>query len=190
MGKFAFILFLTFVASPATLYAAAVPEIPFYSQFSDIEWQSWQKKSCGVASLAMVINFYEPGASSAQNLLEEGLDAEAYIKNAGWTHKGLVSLSKKYGLIGETYDFSQTTMSAAFEALKKFLDQGPIIASVHYKFDPKSTIPHLVVINMFDGKNIFYNDPAEKSGNKIISVGDFERGWKKKFIVIRPEINI
>jgi ABC-type bacteriocin/lantibiotic exporter with double-glycine peptidase domain len=57
---------------------------------------------------------------------------------------------------------------------------------VHYKFDPKSTIPHLVVINGIKDNTLYYNDPAAKTGEKQISVTDFLRGWKQRFIVLRP----
>jgi predicted double-glycine peptidase len=64
--------------------------------------------------------------------------------------------------------------------------EGPVILSVHYKFDPKSTIPHLVVIDAVDNGVVYYNDPAAKTGEKQISVTNFLKGWKKKVIVIRP----
>jgi ABC-type bacteriocin/lantibiotic exporter with double-glycine peptidase domain len=57
---------------------------------------------------------------------------------------------------------------------------------VHYKFDPKSTIPHLVVVDGIVGGVVYYNDPAAKTGEKQISTADFLKGWKKKVIVVRP----
>ena len=60
------------------------------------------------------------------------------------------------------------------------------MASVHYKFDPRSSIPHLVVIDGIKDNVVYYNDPAAKIGQKQISVIDFQKAWKKKYIVIRP----
>jgi ABC-type bacteriocin/lantibiotic exporter with double-glycine peptidase domain len=163
-----------------------VPVVPFYSQFQDIHTTSWQKVGCGVASLAMIIDYYTSTSTSVDTLLKEGLTHGAYDKNAGWIHSGLISLSKKYGLNGSTYDVSSLSKDAALTQLKTYLDDGPVIVSVHYKFNPKSPIPHLVVLDGIEDGVIYYNDPATKVGQKKISIADFQKGWKKRFIVIRP----
>ena len=163
---------------------AVIPDVPFYSQFRDIREAQWRKLSCGVASLAMVINFYKPGTVSPDTLLNQGIAAGAYIKDAGWSHWGLISLAKKYGLQGEPVDLSGLNSDVAFARLKKFLRKGPVIASVHYKFEPQNPIPHLVVINGVSGDTVFYNDPAAPSGGKSISAQNFLKAWKKRLISI------
>lgn len=163
-----------------------VPQVPFYSQFQDIQSPAWQKVGCGIASLAMVVEYYKPDTISVNELLHQGIASGAYNQNAGWIHQGLISLSKKYGLVGSTHDLSKLNNKDAFSQFKKILIDGPVIASVHYKFDPKSTIPHLVVIDVIDNDIIYYNDPALKIGEQKISIADFMKGWKKRFIVIRP----
>ncbi len=164
---------------------SAVPSVPFYSQFKDITSATWQKVGCGVTSLAMIIDYYK-SAVPVNTLLKEGVAAGAYLQNAGWTYKGLIGLSQKYGLKGNSYDLGKLGTDAAFSQFKDSLKNGPVIASVHYKFDPKSTIPHLVVINGIKGDILYYNDPAAKVGEKQISTADFLKAWKKRFIVIRP----
>ena len=164
-----------------------VPNVPFYSQFQDIQSTTWQKVGCGITSLAMVIDYYKPDSVTVNQLLGQGILAGAYDTNAGWIHKGLISLSTKYGMEGNSYNFSSSKQSVAFAEFKKFLDDGPVIVSIHYKFNPKSTIPHLVVIEGIQNGVIYYNDPALKTGQKTISTEDFQKGWKKKFIVIRPK---
>lgn len=168
------------------LPAANIPDVPFYSQFSDIHAIEWQKLSCGIADLAMLIEFYKPGIVSVNTLLKEGIAAGAFINGAGWSHKGLALLANKYGLEGAAYDFSRLDTSAAFAQFEKFLKEGPVIASVYYTFNPQSPIPHLVVINGINGDTIYYNDPAFASGGKQISLHDFMKGWKKRFIAVRP----
>ncbi|MDO8504491.1 MAG: C39 family peptidase [Candidatus Liptonbacteria bacterium] len=164
-----------------------VPSVPFYSQLRDINAVRWQKIGCGVASLAMIIEYYKPGEIvSVDQLLKEGIAAGAYLKGAGWTHRGLTLLAKPYGLGGANYDLSGLKMAGAFAEFLEFLKEGPVIASVYYKFDPKSPIPHLVVINGIEDGYIYYNDPAGVSAGEKISVADFMRGWKKKFIVVEP----
>lgn len=162
-----------------------IPDVPFYSQFKDITSPTWQKVGCGVTSLAMVIDYYKP-AVPVNTLLKLGVASGAYLQNAGWTYKGLIDLAKKYDLDGKSFDLGKSNSKTAFDEFKKQLKNGPVIASVHYKFDPKSTIPHLVVINGLEGDMLSYNDPAAKGGDKKISVEDFLKAWKKRFIVIKP----
>lgn len=162
-----------------------IPEVPFYSQFSDIQSPKWQKVGCGIASLAMLIDFYHPGIVSVENLLKEGIAADAFNNDAGWSHEGLALLAGKYNLKGAIYDLSRSDADAAFSQFEKLLKEGPAIASVHYKFDPKNPIPHLVVITGVNNGMVFYNDPAAKSGGKSILAQDFIKAWKKRFITVR-----
>jgi predicted double-glycine peptidase len=136
----------------------------------------------------MVIEYYEPNSVSVDTLLTEALASGAYDKNAGWIHKKLINLSGKYGLEGNSYDVTKLSKEKAYASLESHLKGGPVIVSVHYKFDPKSTIPHLVVIDGVDKDTLYYNDPAAKSGEKQISKALFLKAWKSKFIVIRPVV--
>lgn len=177
----------TFTTSiPIAPISNTVPEIPFYSQFQDIHAISWQKVGCGITSLAMIIDYYSTDSISVDSLLKEGITKGAYDKNAGWIHQGLISLSNKYGLQGSGYDVSSLSKEKAFSKLESYLINGPVMVSVHYKFNPKSSIPHIVVLDGIKDDIIYYNDPAAKVGQKTISIADFQKGWKDKFIVIRP----
>jgi hypothetical protein len=112
--------------------------------------------------------------------------AGAYDTNAGWTYKGLIGLAGAYGLGGNSYDLSGASKDAALAKFKAALADGPVIASVHYTFDPKNPIPHLVVITAIDGDTVYYNDPAATAGGKSITLSKFVASWKQRFIVIRP----
>ena len=133
----------------------------------------------------MVVDYYR-SAVPVDILLSLATSSGAYNKSAGWTYAGLIGVAKKYGLEGKSYDLGKSDSAAAFTQFKKYLNDGPVIASVHYKFDPTNPIPHLVVIDGIDGDTVYYNDPAAKAGEKEISVADFLKAWKKRFIVIRP----
>ncbi len=161
-------------------------QTPFYSQFDDITDPSWKKVGCGIASLAMIIEFYNPGEVSVDNLLAEGIKSGAYLNDAGWIHKGLIDLAKKYGLSGNTHDLSKLSTQKALLKLENTLDNGPVMVSVHYTFDPQNPIPHLVVINKIVNDTVYYNDPSEKAGNGSISTTKFLNSWKKRYIEIRP----
>ena len=174
------------VAAPLVATTSASINVPFFSQFRDLASPKWQKVGCGITSLAMIIDFYKPNAVSANALLKQGVAAGAYDYNAGWIYAGLISLSRKYGLDGEYDNLTALDAEAAYAALAQHLQSGPVIAAVHYKFDPKSTIPHLVVLNNIQGDRIYYNDPAAKSGELSISKEAFLKAWKKRIIDIHP----
>ncbi len=161
-----------------------ITTIPFYSQFSNITSAKWQKVGCGITSLAMLISFYKQTPVSVDTLLAEGIKANAY-SDAGWTYSGLLQVAKQHGLTGTARDLSSLGSDAAFTSFTKTLIDGPVIASVHYKFEPKNPIPHLVVVYAVKNGLVYYNDPAAKSGEKTISVEKFQASWKKRFVTIR-----
>jgi predicted double-glycine peptidase len=163
---------------------SGVFEVPFFSQFTDISAANWKKVGCGIASLAMLIEFHEPDSVTVDGLLAEGIAADAYLSDAGWTHSGLIKLSKKYGLTGSSHDMSGSSMEAAFNQLEEVLETGPVMVSVHYTFDPQNPIPHLVVVNGVQNGQVYYNDPAEKAGEGSIPISKFQSAWKKRYIEI------
>jgi len=61
-----------------------------------------------------------------------------------------------------------------------------LASKYHYTLKPSNPIPHLVVINGVKDGFVYYNDPAEESAGIKISVSDFIKAWKKRFIAIRP----
>ncbi len=161
-----------------------IRDVPYLSQFNDITSPIWQKRGCGIASVAMVIEYYKSNDISLDTLLSDGINNDGYIDKIGWKHNILVKLSKKYNLDGLSYDLSNKSREMAFSKFSKDLAKGPLIASVHYTFDPKNIIPHLVVITDIKGDTIYYNDPA--LGKGYLSKEKFINSWKKRYIKIHP----
>lgn len=161
-------------------------DVPLYSQISDITTVAWKQKGCGVADVAMIVEFYKPNTTSVQKVLEEALASGAYQKNVGWKHAGLAALATKHGLVGKTVDLSPLTKETAFGELKNMIKEGPVIASIRRGFDPASPYGHLIVITGFDEKQVYFNDPGKRDGKRTVAIADFMKGWKKRLIVIRP----
>src|SRR6185437_13299810 len=126
-----------------------------HSQLQEIQSTTWQQQGCGITSLAMVIDYYTSDPVSVETLLTQGIAAGAYIQNAGWSYKGLIDVSKKYGLKGISFDFKTENSKTALASLTSLLKDGPVIASIYYKFDPKNPLPHMVVIEGIEN-NIVY----------------------------------
>lgn len=165
----------------------SIVTVPFYSQFTDISAPEWRKLGCGVASLAMIIDYYTE-AVTVDNLLERGLTQNAYLANAGWIHAGLINLAKEHGLTGQSVSLAHLSETAAFTELERVLTVGPVMASVHYTFEPTNPIPHLVVINDVKDGLVYYNDPAEPTGGGSLTIDKFLAGWKQRYIEIRPAV--
>lgn len=163
-------------------------DVPLYSQIADISSVEWKQKGCGVTDVAMLVNYYKPKTTNVQAVLEAGIKSGAYVKNVGWSHTGLASLAKKYGLHGEEKSFYDFNKETAFNEFKKIIDEGPAIASIHRNFDPELSFGHLVVITGYDDKLVYYNDPGKHDGIRTVSISSFMSGWKRKLIVIRPPI--
>lgn len=165
--------------------------VPFYSQFQDIPRIEWQQEGCGIASMAMAMEYLKPkSVSSLTALILQAVNSGAHTTE-GWKHKELAALAGLYGLSGKNYDFSDSGNPVAFDEFKKSLGGGPIIVSIHNKFDPKATLGHLVVVTGIDGEAITYHDPA--SGTKVektISTENFLKGWKKRWITVRERAPI
>jgi ABC-type bacteriocin/lantibiotic exporter with double-glycine peptidase domain len=163
--------------------------VPFFSQFLDISSANWQKVGCGIASLAMIMEYYDPESfTSVDELLNEGIQRGAFIPSVGWSYAGLIGVGGLHGFTGESFDLGWMTSEGAYTQFKAAAVEGPVIASVHYTFQPTNPIPHLVVVNRIEGDVIHYNDPAEPTGGGTLSVEKFLKAWKQRYIVIRPII--
>lgn len=155
------------------------------SQYIHIQDPEWKEKSCGIVSLAMLLNYFGKEISADQ-LLKDGLANNAYLEAVGWKHKELAELGKQYGLNGENLDWAALDTESAYKKAIGHLNPHPIMASIYNNFLPRNG-GHLVVITGADSDKIFYNDPAEKDINKItkeISPREFLKGWKRRIIII------
>ena len=159
--------------------------VPFYSQFRDISIAKWKKLGCGVAGLAMLIEYQIGRPVSVMQLLFEGIAAGAFQNGVGWKHQALASLAENYGLNGRAYDLSTKNNRAALQELLGVLRDGPVLISIHHKFDPARTLGHLVAVTGFENDVFFYHDPEGPDQARVISTADFLKGWKKRFIAVR-----
>ncbi len=152
------------------------------SQYQNSLEKYWQKRICGIVSLALIIDYYQKKLPVIEELFKKGLEINGYIKNIGWRHQSLVELAKFYNLKGKNYDFAYLNEFDAFIMSFSFLSQGPFIASVYKNFDPKNE-GHLIVVNGFIKNKVYITDPQNLKKDKI----DFEKfinGFKKRIIFI------
>lgn len=167
-------------------------KVPPYSQFLDVKNHKWQRKSCGIVSLKMLLDYwskqFNKTAPSISKLIQEGVKNKGYIPNIGWRHKNLVELVEDYGFGGNNFDWAKVKPSIAFKKLRRYLNKYPLMASIYKNFCPGDN-GHLVVITDFKNNFIFYNDPDSKYRKDVakkIGLKKFLKGWKKRIIIIYP----
>lgn len=169
-------------------------DVPYYSQLTDISAVEWRMEGCGIAALAMEIAFYKPNAVSVDKMLDQAIATGAIARGVGSYHQGLSNLATKYGLVGKVYDLSASNNPTAFGQFKNILKEGPVIVSIRNKFNPASTLGHIIVVTGINDNFVFYSDPAsrtEANGEKKIAINTFLAGWKKRFITVRdPKTDI
>jgi cell wall-associated NlpC family hydrolase len=161
------------------------------SQLIDIKEKKWQKKSCGIVSFCMLVNFLigkkalDPNKVLIQALTRE----DFYIKNIGWTHKAFVFLAKEFGLLGKAYNLAEKTDSFAFGRLAEFLEKAPVMVSIYKDLNPKNS-GHLVVVSGIKNGKVQYYDPNTKTRKEVkkeVDVYQFIKGWKRRFVVINKK---
>ena len=112
-------------------------DFPFYTQqMTQENWQEeqflsleeaehWTFRSCGIASLRMVLDGFGRNAERHWPMIEKGVAAGAYKPGVGWIHWGLAKMALEYGVYGEAL------RGKTAEELKQELDHGyPCIISV------------------------------------------------------------
>ncbi len=161
------------------------------SQFLDIKEKSWQKRSCGIVSFCMLVNFLAgKKVAKPDEVLKKALDSEgAYLKNVGWSHKAFSEGAKLFGLFGKAYDFFDKSDNFAFGKLVKFLEKAPVMVSVYKDLNPKNS-GHLVAVTGIENGKVQFYDPNTKDRKKVKREADiysFIKGWKRRFIVINKK---
>lgn len=161
-------------------------EIPHLVQYYDVDEAIWQGRSCGIVSLAMVLDYYDIEID-IKELIDLGLKKDGYIDGVGWKHQIICDLAKHFGLK------SHRTEDESIDNLIAALDRGePVIISIHKDFDPENE-GHLVVLNGFftnedELMGFYVNDPvgaSYKHKNQFIKLDKFLAGWKKRAIYVK-----
>ena len=164
--------------------------VPTYSQFFDVKDPLWRPNSCGIVALKMLMDFC--GVSpvpTTEALIQEGVSLGAYDPKTGWIHAGLVKLAQKHGLQAQNLDWAAESQDVAASLLARYLQKGPVIASVFPKLRPGAPGGHLVVVTGLEKGMITINDPEKKTRSAIeqaLPLEKFLAGWKRRIIVIEP----
>ena len=184
-------------------------QLPFYSQSWDLDkWKEagfeskkdaeyWQNSSCGILCLGMILHKINHKPVSVSELVAKGRKISAYDYTYGWSHDGLVSLAKEYGLEAKRYE------RLSLDDLKNFLDHGRVvIISIKWAFEDQKTLKekimfwkkiggHLALVVGYDsdsGNFIVHHTsirPEFNWENRRVSQDVFRKSFTGRGIVIK-----
>jgi uncharacterized protein YvpB len=160
-------------------------DVPHWVQYYDIQDDFWQGRSCGIVSLAMILDYYHK-KFELHDLIERGVVVDNYNPAIGWKHQTIVDLAQEYGLLAHRTE--DDTVENLIESIYK---DEPVIISIHRNWDPTEG-GHLAVLNGYfesEGKieGFYVNDPigaSYKNKNQFIAFDKFVAGWKKRAIYV------
>ena len=124
-------------------------DFPFYTQQMTAEnWEMeqfpdfatadhWTFRSCGIASLRMVLDGFGRNAERHGPMIEKGVAAGAYKDGIGWIHWGLAHMAEEYGIYAEAL-----RGKTAEELKRELVDGHPCIISVAPFFMGGKPNPH------------------------------------------------
>jgi len=179
-------------------------DIKYYSQYSEKIEKDWQSRSCSIACLQMVLDFYEKkvepmdlikeGLKISEVLKEKGKEKDGYTKEFGWGHELLVMLLKNNGVLSykqdfKNFNFEKDYLELGLEKIKQnLLNERPVIVSILRDMDNIKPYGHMFVISGIENdgeniKNFLINDPENES-NRIISIEEFKKVWRKLAIFV------
>lgn len=157
--------------------------VPYYSQFLDINDPFWMLRACGATCLKMVAEFDGAEVPDILSLCNEAKERGGYDMQNGWVHDYLVSKAKEFGL--------ESHRAEGFTSLDEIyasLDAGnPVIVSVEKRVLEQKRF-HMIVLVGYEGDNIFYHEPEstdrEKGQYRTCDVEVFKNYWRGKAIFI------
>lgn len=171
---------------------------PFISQYATLP-PEWGSRGCGLVALKIVLDYWHSVDRRHQTfplsqLLIGALEDGAYLNGVGWTHGGLAAQGSKLGYKSFNRDLPREhegmSNSDALDILKKAVLGGPVLVSVWKGFDQAQKGGHIVVVYEISGGYVHLIDPEKESeaeGRTEMSVEQFSKGFKQRFICLSPK---
>lgn len=174
--------------------------VPYYSQFLDVEDPQWKARSCGVSCLKMVMDYYKPLGESIMDLVNEGVAKGGYCQY-GWIHDVLIKMAVERGLKAWRKEYKSQDIKEQEKlekvAIKEIMgcikNNQPVIVSAIRNFSEMDKF-HLVVLTGFEKegrrlKGFYYHDPdsqnRELGKNKFVPIEVFKKYWRKMSIYVK-----
>ncbi len=192
--------------------------VPFYSQKWNLhDWkrlgfksykdaQYWEVSSCGILCLKMATDAFlssrsEPLSPSVASIIKLGVEINAYDKDAGWRHEGIVRLADKLGFSAYTQnpvknmelcqllrdgDLAIVSVKSAFRTKKSPKEKilfwrkygGHLALVIGYKEDESGKL---------EGFYIHHTSAVHENNwpKKLIPLKVFNQGFTRRAVIIK-----
>lgn len=175
-------------------------DLPYFSQHADVTDPEWRSRACGIACLAMIIEYYKKtGFKTLDSLIEHGVSIDAFTTQ-GWSHPRLVIMAHNYGVLGYMEEFRsgkpeyhEEFFGKGIEKIVNHLKNGhPVIISTYRNWTEEGKF-HMVVLTGYlaDDNGIigfYYSDPdaadAETGKGRFVDFNMFKERWRRLVIFL------
>jgi len=167
-------------------------DVPYYSQFLDVNDPYWMPRACGMCCLKMVLDFFGEKTPPLLEMCRTGEKEGGYSKH-GWFHDYLLKVARGYGLEAERGEKIGEIMGLQ-KIHDELKDGRPVIVSVS-KHSLGQNKFHMVLLTGYEENEngtvfgFYYNDPeslyVEEGKGLFADIKDFKRDWRRMAIFIR-----
>lgn len=158
-------------------------DVPYYSQFVDIQDPFWMLRGCGAVSLAMVAEFHGATTPDILVLCNEARERGGYDMESGWIHDYLVMRARELGLQAERKE----GMKDIDELIASLESGSPVIVSVEKRVLEQKRF-HMLVLVGFDDSGFIYHEPEstdkEKGKYRVCTYDQFVDYWRGKALFV------
>ena len=180
-------------------------EVPYYSQFIDVEDKFWMLRACGAVCFKMVVEYYGENIPDIVKFCNEAKENGGYDINNGWVHNYLVTKAEELGLQARRSE----GLTSITDEIMASLDAGnPVIVSVEKRVLEQTRFHLIVLVGYEKGDEgdltvvsessspyhlspntyFYYHEPEStdktRGAYRICDVAIFKNYWRGKAIFI------
>ena len=174
-------------------------EVPYYSQFVDIQDPFWMLRACGGLCLKMVAEYHGVEALNILDVCNEAKERGGYDMQNGWVHDYLIKKAEELGLNAYRTERTEPIIDEIIASLEA---GNPVIVSVEKRVLEQTRF-HMVVIVGYEKSEEFelatsyklqpttcfyYHEPEStdktKGAYRMCDVETFKQYWRGKAIFI------
>ncbi len=184
-----------------------VLDVPYHSQFLEVEDYFWNIRSCGGCCIKMVLDFYNIKSDTVLHIMNEAFNTGGYHTENGFMHDWAVDYINKK-LIENNINkkcYRKEKLENIDELINNLGNNNPVIVSIE-KITLEQTKYHLIVLvgyeyennesDNFDNKNsenkkitkIIYHESEstdpERGKYRVCDVDIFKKFWRSKAIFV------
>lgn len=163
--------------------------VPYYSQFIEVEDSFWNIRSCGGACIKMCLDYYGKESPSVLDIMLQAKSSGGYDMKNGFVHDWAVEYFLTHGL----HSYRKEGLVGLDEILNSLKDNNPVIVSISKRVLEQSKFHLILVVGCEvddNGKviSLTYHEPErtdEKEGAfRVCDAQIFINSWRQKGIFV------